>query len=548
MSERLLAAVRAGDEATVRAIVEQNPDLAGREGALHTAVLARAPALVRILMEHGANARVGVYPHRDATSPFTIARERGYDDVVAVIREQEERLRQPAARETGSTDTLFEALQSGNDGRVRALVTADPGLANARHPGTGLTSLHAAAHTGQAGLVAWLLDRGADIAGEVRGMTPLDAAGRGSPENFVAMAEVLLARGAVRTPLAAAALGDTEWLRRAHADGALADPLDDNGGLLTTAVRHDRAEALSLLLDFGLDPDERVPLPDLDGDEIVHTWGMPLWHAVRGRKRGMAEILLDRGADPNADVYASGTPMFMAYSGHTDWDLVELLRRNGGRVEPFIAGYFRQTDLARDMLTASDDKRSVAEELLDAAATGGDPEIVRLALEHVDWLRDDPRWFPILEQPLRVWNHGNAPWARHDWDRTTYPRCLALVLERCDPDLRGRLEHKPPFGLTLLHSVAGSREHVTADERLQFATMLLDAGARLDIRDHLLDSTPLGWACRWGRVELVELLLDCGADPVEGDAQPWARPLAWAEKMNHAAVVDLLRDRLAHRR
>ena len=238
--------------------------------------------------------------------------------------------------------------------------------------------------------------------------------------------------------------------------------------------------------------------------------------------------------------------MFMAYSGHTDWDLVELLRRYGGRVEPFIAGYFRQTDLARDMLTGGDVTQSVAEELLGAAATGGDPEIVRLALEHVGWPRDDPRWFPILEQPLRIWNHGNAPWARHDWDRTTYPRCLALVLERCDPNIRGRLEHKPPFGLTLLHSVAGSRGHVTPDERLAFATMLLDAGARLDMRDQLLDSTPLGWACRWGRMELVELLLDCGADPVETDAPPWATPLAWAEKMNHGAVIDLLRDRLPH--
>ena len=545
MSEVLLAAVRAGDEATVRAIVEPNPDLAGRDGALHAAVLARKPALVRILMEHGANARVGVYPHREATSPFTIAIERGYGDVVAVIREQEERLRKSSTREAGSPDALFEALQWGNDERVRALVTADPGLAHIRHPGNGLTPLHVAAHTGQEALAAWLLDRGADVSGEAQNMTPLDAAARGSPGSFAAMAEVLLVRGAVRTPLAAVALGETEWLRRAHADGTLANPPDDKGGLLTAAVRHDRADVLTLLLDYGLDPDERVRLPDLDGGEVVYTWGKPLWHAVRSRKHGLAKSLLDRGADPNADVYASGTPMFMAYAGHTDWDLVELLRRYGGRVEPFIAGYFRQTHLARDMLTGGDGTQSVAEELLGAAATGGDPEIVRLALEHVDWPRDDPRWFPILEQPLRIWNHGNAPWARHDWDRTTYPKCLALVLERCDPNIRGRLEHMPPFGLTLLHSVAGSRGHVTPDERLGFATMLLDAGARLDMRDELLDSTPLGWACRWGRMELVELLLNRGADPVEADAAPWATPLAWAEKMNHDAVADLLRDRSA---
>ena len=34
--------------------------------------------MVRLLMQHGANARQGVYPHNEATTPFTIAVERGY--------------------------------------------------------------------------------------------------------------------------------------------------------------------------------------------------------------------------------------------------------------------------------------------------------------------------------------------------------------------------------------------------------------------------------------------------------------------------------------
>ena len=61
--------------------------------------------------------------------------------------------------------------------------------------------------------------------------------------------------------------------------------------------------------------------------------------------------------------------------------------------------------------------------------------------------------------------------------------------------------------------------------------MLLDHGARLDLRDDLLKSTPLGWACRWGRKELVELLIARGAPVNEPDAEPWATPRAWAEKM-----------------
>jgi ankyrin repeat protein len=72
--------------------------------------------------------------------------------------------------------------------------------------------------------------------------------------------------------------------------------------------------------------------------------------------------------------------------------------------------------------------------------------------------------------------------------------------------------------------------------------MLLNAGARLDLRDNLLKSTPLGWACRWGRAELVKVFLERGADPLESDAEPWARPGAWAQKMGHNDVLAVLRE------
>ncbi len=543
-AKRIVEAVRAGDPALVRALLRVRPELAGE--ALRDAVLARAPEMVRLLMQHGAHARSGVYPHRDATSPLTIAKERGYDEIAAIIQEAEQRRRDAKSGLEGAPapDELFKAITSGDDERAIALIERNPALVQSRHPQFGWTPLHVASHALNARIAAWLLDRGADV--NARGghdQAPLDLAAhhsaQDSAEPFTAVAVLLLGRGAAMTARAAAALGDADWLRARHAEGTLSNPIEDTGGLLRIAASHNRPEILALLLDFGFDPDERTRFEDVGADDVAFTWGMPLWHCAGCGKYEMAEMLLRRGADPNARVYASGDPVFQAYS-QRDWTMVKLLERYGGVPEASTAGLYRQTDLARKMLAGEAKYRStgvggetMAEQLLWGAACGGDPEIVRMALERVDWARGDVRWFHILEQPLRIWTHGAQI---SDWDRGTYLICFRLVLERTDPNIRGRAE----FGLTILHSVAGSREHVTPEERVGFAAMLLDAGARLDIRDNLLNSTPLGWACRWGRIELVKLLLERGADPVEADAEPWAAPRAWAEKMGREDVLGVL--------
>src|SRR4030095_11546652 len=90
-ARRLKEAVRAGDLDRVRSLLHVRSELA-REAILE-AVLVRAPEMVRILMQHGAHAHSGVYPHRDATTPMIIARERGYDEIVAIIQAEEQKRR-----------------------------------------------------------------------------------------------------------------------------------------------------------------------------------------------------------------------------------------------------------------------------------------------------------------------------------------------------------------------------------------------------------------------------------------------------------------------
>ena len=75
-------------------------------------------AMVRLLMEAGADTRKGIYPHRDATSAFALARDREYHEITAVI-EEEERLRReemscPNATVSPVQDRINDAIAHFN--------------------------------------------------------------------------------------------------------------------------------------------------------------------------------------------------------------------------------------------------------------------------------------------------------------------------------------------------------------------------------------------------------------------------------------------------
>ena len=554
-TSRLCDAAESGDLAAVRSLLRRRPEIVnfewphhGEQKAIHVAVLRRDAAMVRLLMENGADARCGIWRHRDATSALTFAEERGYEEISAIIHE-EERKRQSAVAPPEGLEWIAD------EDRALAALESDPDSVHRCDP-EGWTSLHAAAGMLQPRCVAYLLERGADVHRRAqREWTPLDFAASGdawpkgaSPDRFTPVARLLLDAGAQTSAISEVALGDAAALRARHARGALNTAVSHDvfapyGGLLSIAVLHGRVEILRLLLDLGLDPDERTRVPDTEA--VIDSWGMPLYNCAALRRREMAELLLVRGADPNAEIFTCGTPVGRAYGAH-DADMVDLLVRHGGVVYAANAGYYRDTALASRLLAEEDAGQlrsgavrpgsTLAETLLDSAGSGGDPEIVRMALERIDWPRDDPHWRSYLWTPLTFWNHiARIPTADPSLDRATYLECFRLILNRCDPNLRFDRS-----GQTPLHEVAAMGPHVTGEEVAQFAALLLDAGARWDVRDNFLLSTPLGWACRWGRLEMVRLLIARGADPHEPDAEPWATPRAWAGKMGHRAILGFL--------
>ena len=540
---RLAEAVRAGDAAQVRTLLSARPELVAMDMAgndehrvLHYAVLRRDAAMVKLLMEAGADARKGIYPHRDATSALAIAKDREYGEIVAVI-EEEERLRRaemscPNATISPIQDQIHQAISKSDNAAAIRLLQADGSLIQACDRDGG-TPLHVAAQATNEEMVLWLLNRRAQVRKQdMRGLTPLDRASLAvDPRNedakrFPAVAKLLMEHGAEVTIRAAVALADKRRVRELVSENpaVLREIHWANGGLLTLAVNHGHIEIVQLLLELGADVDERVMLTELE--EPTPSWGTPLWYAALAGQRDIVELLLDRGADPNANVYASGWPLRNACR-HQDDSVKRLLLARGAKPQPYMIAEAHDVDGARRLLE-TDTSSELAKELAWSAADHGCPAIVELALKRIGWPGDDPRWHRILIQPIRGVG-TNHP------DHEGHFKCMELLLRH------GIEANVARFGQTPLHFAAARHGELSGAERARFAAMLLDHGARLDLRDELLKSTPLGWACRWGRKELVELLIARGAPVNELDAEPWATPRAWAEKMNQDAVLAVLR-------
>jgi ankyrin repeat protein len=468
---------------------------------------------VRLLMEAGADARKGIWPHRDATSAWTLAQERHFDDIVAIIEEEERHRREEMsclnATVSPVQDQISAAIAQGDDAAAMQLLDQDRTLIHACDR-DGMTPLHVAARRCRIELVAWLLERRANVhKKDPRELTPLDHAALGvDPRNkrgerFPRVAALLLEHGAALTVRAAVALGDLPRIRQfIAAEPALLRQITASGGLMTLAVNHRQLEGAELLLDLGAEVDERVLLDEVE--EPTESWGLPLWYAAMANDLTMTKLLLDRGADPNANVYASGWPLRNAW-GHADDRVKKLLLERGPKPQPYMVAETHDVEEAKRLL-ANAPNEELAQELAWSAADHGCPEIVAIALAHLDWPATDTRWHWILIQPMRGAGDDSAQ------NEGRFRSLEVLLRHGVDANVER-------FHETALHFTAACQSGLSGDDRARFAAMLIDHGARLDMRDELLISTPLGWACRWGRPEMVKLLIQRGAQVRERDAE-----------------------------
>jgi ankyrin repeat protein len=506
----IFVASRDGDVDAVKRAVARHPALAMVEynytPPIHFAVREGHREIAGFLLDRGADPAYRSYPFSE--SLLTFAEDRGHDAVATLLRE---RLAQRFAI-SPQAETLIAAAAKGDVLAVDAVLTRHPELVRVSNE-TGNTALHQAARHGHVEIVRTLIAAGAPV-DAIRGdgfrpvHTALMAQHHVDWPTRIAIVNLLLANGAQYTPFIAAMRDDDAYVREAVArDAALANFEDTcHHRVLSAAVRRSNVALTRFLLEHGADPN----LPE-EGAPHGHA----LWQAVWLRQREIIDLLLARGADPNAMVESSGSPMMLA---RKDPELTALLIEHGGIVSAS----------PRDQVG-----RLIDEGQLDDAE--------RLLREHPEWLGDQEHGWGdgILAGPANAGRHdviemllrvgARVPlvskWAPYYYFK--HEETAAFLLDRgMDPN------HMNWHRFTLLH-------HMAAEGEMAKACLLLDHGAAIDAIDDEYLSTPLGVAARRGQQAMVDLLLERGANATAAGA-PWAVPRLWAQKKGHQHLVPLL--------
>jgi ankyrin repeat protein len=242
-----------------------------------------------------------------------------------------------------------------------------------------------------------------------------------------------------------------------------------------------------------------------------------LWHAASGGHNECAELLLERGADPNAMLDASGTALSIAMSRGNE-RLVRAMYTYGGSLRLDIACYLGKLELAGQLL-------GLDPSLANSEGDYG-PLCMAAGFGHMD----------IVKLLLRCGADLNAPWYANNYMGYVMEDNLEMArffLESgADPNLANWQ------GVTYLHKAAWKGD--TA-----FAKLLLEFNVNLDAVDDEYRSTPLGWAAKYGQAAMVDWLLEHGADPLLPAREEWAQPLAWAKRRGHADIAARLETALA---
>jgi len=511
----MFCACIAGDLMNVKRLIEKDPSLARCNYTYRTpiyfAVRENRMEVTAFLLEHGADP----VDH----GLLEIARDRGYTDMEKLLEANLASLHGASSK----GEPVAAAIREHDLPKIRRLLDGAPELLHAGDA-RGNRPFHWAVMTRQPELIDALLSRGADIeatrsdGARAIHLTNGDYHFRGwrdVPQDWpVTPAQVLAQlreRGAYVDICTACCTGDlarvTELLDE---DPTLSNRVSDyvtyylgSGSPLRNAAAPGHLEIVKLLLARGADPN--LPEPG------IAPRGHALYSAAANGHYEVAKLLLEHGAYCNPPVESSGDALSRAIS-NDDKPMIELLCSYGAAQSMDILAYYGDVRTAAAIFSVNPALADDPVALMNAAGEGQEA-FVRLLL----------RYRPDLPKRLTfpAWSVGAKTRELND----------LLFQHGMDPSQPDWL------GITPLHQFARTGD-------VARAAIFIDRGADLHARDDDICSTPLGWAAKFGKIEMVELLLKHGAKPNLPDDLPdlaWATPLAWATRRGHAEIVALLK-------
>ncbi len=517
-----LTASEDGEVATLGQLLERNPRLSRAEywytPAIHFAAREGHVEAVQLLLDAGADPE---WNGLHDGSLIAMATERGHARIARLLEQSRDR----RGRIVAGTDDhpIHTAITRGDTDEVRRLLDRDPSVVHVGNA-AGASPLHRAVGRGEYDIVRLLLDRGANVHAALSVARGLSSIGGGFWTDLQVIdvaiwhgmrqpvdsriIRLLFERGATRDLTVAAALGEIEQVRQIldREPERIRETRPSGRRPLSAAIEAGHDEIARLLVERGADPNWGEP---------TAPKGRALQAAASAGKREMVELLLAHGADPNGGVDSSGN----AVSAAATPEIRALLVARGGTIDPYDTSWI------------DDDA--------ELGRVAGDPtETLRISAGFAMVVGDGRRdkLDRLLASGLRV--------------PSVLTGCQGYLLAHTDM-LRTLLAHGMSPDLmnwqrqTLLHLVCGGRENTQG--AIERATILLDAGANISLRDEEYRSTPLAWAARTNALELAALLLAENAPTNLPDDEPWATPLAWAERRGHAAMSTLLRRHGAER-
>jgi uncharacterized protein len=330
---RLIQAVKAQDEASVRALLKQHVDVNAQQGdgatALHWAAnldnLSTADLLIR------AGAGVNAANDLGATPLHLACMNRS---AAMVDRLLEAKANANAKLLNGET-VLMTCARTGEAKAVKLLLVhgADPKAKEREHDQTALMWAAAEVHPD---VVALLIEFGADVRARSR-IYSQTVVGEQTQKAGREKLNYDVLRGGSTPLLFAARTGDAESARLLLASGADAnDALPDGTSALVLAAHSGQGNVAAVLLDKGADPNAAG-----SGYTALHA-------AVLRSDLTLVKALLAHKADPNIRI-TKGTPV---RRNTTDWNLLATLI---GSTPYLLAARFLEPEIMRTLAAGGAD-------------------------------------------------------------------------------------------------------------------------------------------------------------------------------------------------